>query len=304
VRAFRHAEGQLAAAKIPECVRLIERVEPAADKQHATNLLALLDTSAEVRAAIFECIREKNCEVGAEFKTLSRALPRHGFVFTDKGVESSSVIAAVRDRLHPIISEFARRQPFPESAALAIGGKAALDAISVRPSTWYLGVGMLSRSGAEVEFSRRLVGPWRPATFGLRALRIQSRFLVALRAIAEEHYSGTLEAYWHPATFEGGLQWLFPGFPYWLRFGISGGVGAEVTTLEFTPEVYRFPVSAALTATLFQRVYLRFAAKQFVFDDCPNGRCGLLDERNRADAVQLAGITGDWMVSVGWRWID
>ncbi|MFL5320129.1 MAG: patatin-like phospholipase family protein, partial [Myxococcaceae bacterium] len=190
VLAFRKTDGKQQALEVPSCHGYLDGAQ---DKRRAKNLLALLNTSARVRDAIRTCIAEKNCEQGMEFNVLSRELAENGYEFTDPRFGAQTVIASVRERLHPLVTEFAQKQPFSDRAAVTLIGKAALDSLYVRPSAWYVGIGMLSRSGGELEYSHRLVGPWRPLTFGARLMRVQSRFLEANGSKAEERYSVTGE---------------------------------------------------------------------------------------------------------------
>lgn len=297
VLSFRKQDGQTKARELPACQSLLEH---ASNHRAANNLVALLETSSKVRDAIRNCIAVKNCEQGLEFKVLSKELAQNGYEFADPSIKSESVIGAVRERLHPLVNAFAKKQPFVDSAAVSLIGKAGLDSMSVRPSSWYVGVGMLSRSGGELEYSKRVAGPWCPLTLGGRIMRVQSRFLEAHRSRAEERYSATFELYAHPLALE--LNPV-PSW-WWFRAGIAAGMGAETVTIGVQPAVVRFPVEGSLTALFLQRFYLRAIYKTYPLDGCPDSRCTFLSPDFADDRSQIAGIRADWTLSIGWRFID
>jgi predicted acylesterase/phospholipase RssA len=295
---FRRGDGETKAVDIPECKALVQQSK---EPDRATNLLALLETSARMREAIRECVASKNCEQGIEFTVFSRELALNGYKFTDPALQHASVIGAVREKLHPLVQSFADKQPFPDSSVIAMVGKGALDSVEVRPSDWYLGLGMLSRSGVEAEYSRHLIGPFRPFTIGARVLRLQTSFLETGGSPVEGTFSGTAEAYWTPLAIE-----FNPVQPWWyFRLGFSAGLAAETTMLGLHPAVARLPLEANITTLFLQRFYLRATYKSYALDGCPTSdRCILLTPEAKANPSQVAGLRADFMMSVGFHFID
>lgn len=293
VVAFRKEPGAPSADAVPACHKLLT---DSAEDAHARNFLALLDTSTGVRSFIDRCLEKSSgCTPGDEFEEFSRLLQKNHYVFEDPEAKGQSVVEAMREKLQPMMGQFAGEQPtFAERAGLAVVGKAGLDALHYRPSGWYLGVGLHSRNGFEVEFSGRLGKVFR-MDVGQRITRIQTRFVRGTDAL-EQHGSATLENYFNPLSLEFAPSW-------WVQLGIQLGMGVNIETVGLNPAAFRFPVAGALTATLLQRIYIRVNGSVFI-DSCSSNDCRNVIKGYQSDGQVLAGTPGDWSVSIGWRFLQ
>ncbi len=301
VKAFRRRPAG-SEAPLPACEALVKQ---RGEGDLATkNLLALLSTSQQVRRFIYEECIDKGvpCASTREFETLSRELDEHGYTFRNKALKSTTVLAAVREQVHPLIDALASQQASGlEAAGVRVLGKAGLDALAYRPAGWYFGAGLHSRNGYEVELGFHLAGPLHVA-LGHRVTRIQSRFVQGEEATVRERWSFTNESYLSPLALELSLPWK--GW-WWLKLDLQVGAAFNVTSVGFNPASYRVPVQGALGVVVLQRFYLRANGAIFL-DGCDRGACGNLiaPYQSQNDRMELAGTYADWSISLGWRFLE
>lgn len=274
--------------------------------QATKNLIALLQATRQVKRWLEHCqSSDVECTRLEELELLSRALHDAGFIFHDRALADQPMVAAVREKLHPLIRQLARKQPGLEASVLSVGAKAALDSLSYRPAAFHFGLGLNSRNGAEFEFGHRWAkqchADWcRNADLrfaaGAKVHRLQSVQVRGADPDVRERFSATLEASVHPLV----LQWA-PAWP--VQLAVQAGPALSMSLVGTSVAVLRASAQAAFTFSLMQRLYVRLAGL-FFLDGCSAGACPNVLAPFQDDRAALAGTFADWSVSVGWRFLE